>query len=375
MKILITGGHLAPALSVINELKNEDILYVGRKYALEGDKAFSLEYQAIRDLGIPFAQITTGRLQRKFTRYTIASFAKLPVGFYKSFLIVKRFKPDVVLGFGGYVSWPIIVAASILKIPVVIHEQTLGAGATNRMASRFAANICISFESSKKFFPSEKIILTGNPLRREIIEMANGKWQMANGQKNDLPLLYITGGSLGSHFINNLVKDSLSQLVKNFRIIHQTGDAKKSRDYDGLVKLKENLGENGKRYSVKKFLTPRESAEILGKADLVVSRAGINTVSELIFLGKPSLLIPLPFSQNNEQLKNAELLKAQGLGEILEQKETTTALFVKTLETIYININKYKLNSDRSKNLINENAAFKIAEVIKNVYKKKKIKK
>lgn len=372
MKILITGGHLSPALSVIEKLKGEDILYVGRKHALEGDKAFSLEYQTIKSLGIPFFSITTGRLQRKFTRYTIPSFLKFPLGFSQSFFILKRFKPDVVLGFGGYVSWPIIVMSSFLKIPVVIHEQTLEAGMTNKMAARFAVKICISFESSKRFFPIKKVVLTGNPLRKEIIE-ENQKSKIINHEsKGELPLLYVTGGSLGSHFINNLVKDTVVKLIKDFQIIHQTGDSNKYKDFDTLLKIKNELGEDGENYTVRKFLTPAESAESLQKADLVVARAGINTVTELLFLGKPSLLIPLPFAQNNEQLKNARFLKAQGLGEILEQKKITAEVFLNTLEKMNKNINSYKENSSKSKALVDRDAALRIVEVVKNVYKKKK---
>ncbi len=367
MKILITGGHLSPALSVIEKLKGEDILYVGRKHALEGDKAFSLEYQTIKNLGIPFFSITTGKLQRKFTRYTIPSFLKFPLGFFQSFFILKRFKPDVVLGFGGHVSLPIIIISSILKIPVVIHEQTLEAGFANKLSARFAAKICISFESSKRFFPFKKVVLTGNPLRKEIIEV--GKTPKA---ENNPPLIYITGGSLGSHFINNLVKDAVKKLLKDFQVLHQTGDAKEYQDFDTLLKIKNELPENGENYTVRKFLTPLESAEALKKADLVVARAGINTVTELLFLGKPSLLIPLPFTQNNEQLKNAQFLKTLGLGEILEQKKITTEVFLHTLEEMCKNINNYKENSSKSKGLIDKDASLKIAEAVKNVYKKKK---
>ncbi len=399
MKILITGGHLSPALSVIEKLKGEDILYVGRKHALEGDKAFSLEYQTIKNLGIPFFPITTGKLQRKFTRYTTSSFLKFPLGFFQSFFVLKRFKPDVVLGFGSYVSLPIIIISSILKIPVVIHEQTLEAGFANKLSARFAAKICISFESSKRFFPLKKVVLTGNPLRKEIIEVSKmenarperspapsgagrsrgGKcpprfaWRGRGKMKNKgLPLLYITGGSLGSHFINNLVKDTVNKLLKDFQVLHQTGDAKEYQDFDTLLRIKNELPENGENYTVKNFLTPAESAEALKKADLVVARAGINTVSELLFLGKPSLLIPLPFTQNNEQLKNAQFLKTLGLGEVLEQKKITTEVFLHTLERMYKNINIYKENSSKSKGLIDKDASSKIAEVVKNVYKKKK---
>ena len=375
MKILITGGHLSPALSVIEKLKGEEILYVGRKHALEGDKAFSLEYQTIKDLGIPFFSITTGRLQRKFTKHTIPSLLKFPLGFSQSLFILKRFKPDVVLGFGGYVSWPVIVMASFLKIPIVIHEQTLEAGMTNKFAARFAAKICISFESSKRFFPIKKVVLTGNPLRKEIVE-ENQKSEIRNQKsEGELPLLYVTGGSLGSHFINNLVKDTVRKLIRDFQVIHQTGDSNKYKDFDSLLKIKSELGEYSERYTINKFLTPLESAKTLKKADLVVSRAGINTVTELLFLGKPSLLIPLPFTQNNEQLKNARFLKTQGLGEVLEQKKITAEVFLHTLEKMSKNINDYKKNSDQSKTLADKDAASRIVEVVKNVYKKKKNKK
>ena len=375
MKILITGGHLSPALSVIEKLKGEEILYVGRKHALEGDKAFSLEYQTIKDLGIPFFSITTGRLQRKFTKHTIPSLLKFPLGFSQSLFILKRFKPDVVLGFGGYVSWPVIVMASFLKIPIVIHEQTLEAGMTNKFAARFAAKICISFESSKRFFPIKKVVLTGNPLRKEIVE-ENQKSEIRNQKsEGELPLLYVTGGSLGSHFINNLVKDTVRKLIRDFQVIHQTWDSNKYKDFDSLLKIKSELGEYSERYTINKFLTPLESAKTLKKADLVVSRAGINTVTELLFLGKPSLLIPLPFTQNNEQLKNARFLKTQGLGEVLEQKKITAEVFLHTLEKMSKNINDYKKNSDQSKTLADKDAASRIVEVVKNVYKKKKNKK
>ncbi len=372
MKILITGGHLSPALAVIDKLKGEDVLYVGRKYALEGDKASSLEYQAIRDLGIQFAPITTGRLQRKFTRHTIPSFFKFPLGFFQSFLILKRFKPDVILGFGGYVSWPVIVMAAFLKIPIVIHEQTLEAGFANKLAARFAVKICISFESSRRFFPIKKVILTGNPLRKEIIEESHKSLIINHKSEGELPLLYITGGSLGSHFINNLVKGVIQKLIKDFQIIHQTGDSREYKDFDALIKIKSELGVGKENYTVRKFLTPAESAESLQKADLVVARAGINTVTELLFLGKPSLLIPLPFAQNNEQLKNARFLKAQGLGEILEQKKITGEVFLRALEEMNKNINSYKERGSLSKALVDKDAALKIAEVVKNVYKKKK---
>src|SRR3989338_8397326 len=139
MKIVLIGGHLAPALSVMEALpKDTEVLFIGRKYGLEGDKALSLEYRTITGLNILFVGINTGRLQRKLTRYTIPSFFKLPFGMIRSFFALFKFKPQVVVGFGGYVSVPVVLCAYLLRIPVVIHEQTLEAGFANRFLAKFA---------------------------------------------------------------------------------------------------------------------------------------------------------------------------------------------------------------------------------------------
>ncbi len=362
MRVLITGGHLSPALSVIDELRKgkNEVLYVGRKRALEGDRANSLEYRTITEMGIGFFPIITGRLQRKFTRHTLPSMLKFPVGFSQSFYVLNKFKPDIVLGFGSYVSLPVIIAAYALRIPVVIHEQTFEVGMANKIASKFASRVCISWDSSQRFFPKSKVVLTGNPLRKEILKVSKEE-----KNKGDLPLLYITGGSLGSHFINSLVRDSLPDLLKTFRIFHQCGDAKEYKDFDTLEKLQDE------RYEVKKFLTPLESAHLLRDCDMIVSRAGINTVSEIMFLGKPSVLIPIPFSQNNEQLKNAMFVKEHKLGEILEQKNANPASFSDIIEKVFKNINSYK----KPVNYFEEGSAQRIVAVLKNVHKKKKIKK
>src|SRR5690242_4478734 len=147
MKLLITGGHLTPALGVLQNLpRGVEVLYVGRKYALEGDNALSLEYQTITKMGIPFANLVTGRIQRKLTKHTLSSFFKIPSGFYDAFKIIKTYHPDVILGFGGYVAVPICVIGSLLKIPIVIHEQTVSAGIANKLLARFADKICISWK-------------------------------------------------------------------------------------------------------------------------------------------------------------------------------------------------------------------------------------
>lgn len=363
MKIAIIGGHLTPALSVIEELDSSDeILYIGRKYGLEGDRATSLEYQTIVKIGIPFVELKTGRLQRSFTRHTIPSLTKIPFGFYQSVRILRKFRPDVVLGFGGYVSFPVILASKFLKTPVVIHEQTLEAGATNKVVARYADKICISFDSSAKYFPKEKTVLTGNPVRKSITKP--GK-RFEVDEKD--PVIYITGGSLGSHFINQLVGESLGGLLQNYVVVHQTGGATEFNDFDKLNILKEGLNYKRDNYIVSKFFSPEEVGSIMKASSLIVTRAGVNSVSEIILLKKPAFLIPLPVSQKDEQLKNALYVKKLGLGEVFEQKNLNPGQFIENINQMMNKIDKYKLNAPLTP--IQKSAAKKIVKVIYDLQK------
>ena len=360
MKLIIVGGHLSPALAVIEALqKDVNVLFIGRKYVFEGSKTLSLEFRTITKRKIPFVSISTGRWQRKFTRFTIPSLLKFPFGILQSFLILKKFKPDVVLSFGGYLSLPVGIAAFILRIPIVIHEQTLEAGIANKVLSIFAKTVCISWETSRKYFPKSKVILTGNPMRK--FEIRNSKFEIRND--NELPILYITGGSSGSHFINTLVEGCITQLLEKYVVIHQTGDAEVYRDFDRLQKLCEGLpSELKSRYTITKFVEPENVGSVIKMADLVVSRGGINTITELILLKKPSLLIPLPSSQKSDQNKNALYLKSLGLAEIFYQDSLNPRKFIEILIEMIDNIDRYKILNQVQNDRKIKNAAQKIIE-------------
>ncbi len=359
MKIAIVGGHLTPALSVIESLpKDVKLVYVGRKHALEGDKAVSLEYETIKKLGIEFVDLKTGRFQRSFSRYTLPSLGRVPFGLFRAIRILRKHRPDVVLAFGGYLSFPVVIAANFLKIPTVIHEQTLDAGASNKYLSKFADKICISFESSAKYFPKGKTILTGNPIRRGILSP-----RKKLETKEDLPLIYVTGGSLGSHFINSLIGENLSSLLDKYLIVHQTGAAQEFKDFEKLSILKEGVNNDKRnRYTLSRFFNPEETGSIMRASSLVIGRAGINTVSELIVLNKPGFLIPIPQSSGNEQVNNANFLKDLGLGEVFEQKDLTTGKFLIAVNQMVGNIEIYKINSNKKH--YPKNAAQKIIEVV-----------
>ncbi len=359
MRIVIVGGHLTPALSVIEEIGSRaEILYIGRKHAFEGDSAVSLEYGAITKKGIEFTEIKTGRLQRSLTARTLPSLSKIPIGFVQSIVVLRKFKPDVVLGFGGYVSFPVIIAAWLLKIPIVIHEQTLEAGATNRIVAKFANKICISFDSSFKYFPKEKTVFTGNPIRNTILHPVK-----KINLPEDFPIIYITGGSLGSHFINHLVSESLTMLLDKYVLVHQTGDSKEFKDFNKLSILREGLNNSKRgRYILSKFFSPEEVGSVIKQASLIVARSGANTISELIVLQKPSYVIPLPISAKNEQLKNALFLKKLGLGEIGDQKSLTPEIFLQDIIQMMQNLSTYKIKSGKPH--FPKDAAKKIVEQI-----------
>lgn len=366
MKVVLTGGHLSPAISVIeNAPEDWQVFFIGRKNSFEGDKSPSLEYQIIKSLNIPFINLPSARFQRKFTIHTLPSLVKVPYALIISIASLRKIRPDVVLGFGGYVSLPVCFAASMLNIPVVIHEQTLEAGLANKIIAKWARMVCISWKNSIEFFPNRRVILTGNPIRKEIVE---GK---DSGAISKIPTIYITGGSAGSHFINTLVEGSIEKLVNKYRVIHQTGDSKKYNDFQRLSEKRDSLPKDlRERYIIKKFVGNDEISSTLQQSWLVVGRAGVNTMTELIFLQKPVILIPIPFSQGNEQFKNATFIKNLGLAEILEQDKTDAAGFTAKINEMINNILKYTLPPGCG-NIVEKKAAEHIISAVEDVAKKK----
>lgn len=361
MKIVITGGHFSPAYSIIKKLnKKDEILVLGRRYAFEGDKNETFEYKICKENNIPFKNIKAGRLQRAITRHTLPSLLRFPKGIYQARKYLKEFNPDVVVTFGGYIALPVAIAAYILKIPVILHEQTLGVGLSNALISKFASVVLISFESSRRNLKNKNVILTGNPIRDEIFD-----GQKPEEVESSKPIIYITGGSTGSHAINSLIKEVLPELLSEYIVVHQTGNSKQFCDFDSLLKFKHSLNPDlQKNYLVKEFFTPQEVGWLFQNASLVVSRSGINTVSELLAFGAVSLLIPLSYGKINEQPENAEFFKKSGLGEYLEQDSITPQKLLVTINDMIRQRKKYIANKKKAQKLIDLNAADKIIDQI-----------
>jgi UDP-N-acetylglucosamine--N-acetylmuramyl-(pentapeptide) pyrophosphoryl-undecaprenol N-acetylglucosamine transferase len=221
--------------------------------------------------------------------------------------LIKRFRPDVVLGVGGYVSGPMVLAASLRGVPTAICEQNSYPGLTNRILGRFVKKVFATFGESMRFFPRGKVVITGNPVRSDILNAMNPK------EGSDSMTILVFGGSQGAHKLNQSVPEALSKLGRaDIRVIHQTGD----RDYESVKNAYA-----GHRIDARVLRFIDDMAGAYGEADFVIGRSGAGTVAEITALGKPSLLIPYPFAANNHQLENARVLERSGAAVIVEDRE------------------------------------------------------
>ncbi len=364
-KILITGGHITPALAVIQGLKNKfkddiDIVFVGRKYAFENEKTISFEYKEIKKREIKFIPLETGRLTRIISLKTIRSIIRIPLGLFNAYKILKSEKPSVTLSFGGYIALPVAFWSYIFKIPLYTHEQTIHPGLSNRIIGFFAKRIFIAFKSSQSYFNKGKVVLTGNPVRSVIFNTISKPFII----QKDKIVIYITGGSLGSHSINNKIREIIKELLKKYIVIHQAGDSVEYKDYEKLIKLRKTLSTNlQKNYILRKHFLEHEIGYIYSLSDIVIGRSGANTFFELISLRKPAIFIPLPWSANNEQEKHALIFKNAGCGEIFFQKEESYKL-IQLIDKVAVNIYQYIYNFKTLQYLYSENAVKKIIDEI-----------
>lgn len=348
-KIVITGGHPSPALAVIDQIKNTrpgwEVHFIGVKHPLTGDKAVSYEYKEITSRGVAFYEIKTGKFSRLLTLRGLLELLLVPVGLIQSTAWLTKIKPRMILTFGGYIGIPVALAGFILGIPIVIHEQTLQIGLANRLIAILATKVFLSWPQTqiqKNSAIAEKFCVTGLPVRKNVNSVKKPKFvrELTRSKK---PLLYITGGSQGAHFINQLIMENLNKLLKHFNIIHQAGESTKYNDLPKLQSLQT------KGYVVFPHISSEHIGWVLNKADIIVSRAGMNSIAELLYLKKHAIIIPLPKRINPEQAENARLYKQSGLGHVLEQERATPDIFVETLHGLWSDIEKKQLHMSKIK--------------------------
>ncbi len=363
-KIVITGGHMTPALGVMEELKKRgwECIYIGRKHALEGDSAISQEYQMVTKLGYPFKILISGRVPRRLTGWGLLSLFKMPLGFIQAFYYLLNLRPSEVLSFGGYVGVPVAFWAWVLQIPVVIHEQTFKVGLANKLIGRLAQKICVAWNISYAFDP-HKIVVTGNPLRQDIFAVRQGfEIELTK------PLLYVTGGNLGAHAINILILETLEKLLQKYAIIHQCGNSQEFKDYERLNSKKNQLPASlTKSYLPIPFIDNDHIGWVYDKAKIVLSRAGANTLSEVIALGKPTLFIPLPWSGGGEQDVNARFLSQRSAALMVDQNTLTPQNLENSLDELFKNRLTILEKLHAVAREVGPDAAKKIANVVESV--------
>ena len=304
--IIITGTHLTPALELIRQLKNDSkfnwiIYYVGRKFNSSESLEKSIESNIIPNLGINYFGIDCGKFDRKYFPNTLRGIKKTISGFFESKKIVNKIKPDIIVSFGGYVSVPVVINGFLKHIPGITHEQTATNSLTTKINSFFVTKVALSFNNQQQLnnLPKNKTIVTGNLLRYELFTQEIKIPSIKSIQK---PIIYITAGNQGSHVINLIIKKILPKL-KQFTIIHQTGQI----DFSDFKKLSLKY----KNYYPFDYIKTEYMGWVFKKASLIISRSGANTSQEIVAFNQKSVLVPLPKSQQDEQLINAKWVQQQ----------------------------------------------------------------
>ncbi|HWP59631.1 MAG TPA: undecaprenyldiphospho-muramoylpentapeptide beta-N-acetylglucosaminyltransferase [Candidatus Acidoferrales bacterium] len=338
-----TGGHLFPGLAVARALKERndmvEILFVG--------SARGIESRVLPRAGFPLETLPIRGLTGRGARGVAEALVGVPASVARALKIIRRFGPDFVLGLGGYASGPMLLAASLRRIPCAIMEQNLRPGLTNRLLGRCARRIFVAYEETRAFFSSPRVIVSGNPVRwRELPQVP----------RSEKFTLFIFGGSAGAHKINLCALEALaalSDLAPAWRIIHQTGEA----DFAWVAQAYRKLS-----FAAEVFPFIEKMDEAYAAADLIVCRAGATTIAELTAYGKPAVLVPYPFAAHDHQRWNAEALTRQGAAEMILDRELSGPRLAETLRALYRDRDKIASMAAQARKLGKPEAADTIAE-------------
>ena len=313
-----TAGHVTPNIALIPKLQElgYQISYIG---SYEG-----IEKKLIEEMGIPYYGIASGKLRRYFDLKNFTDPFRVLKGFSQARKLLKDLKPDVVFSKGGFVTVPVVIAAKRCHIPAVIHESDMTPGLANKLCLSSASKICCNFPETVKNLPENKAVLTGTPIRQELM---NGDKEAARtfcGFHADKPVLMVVGGSLGAASVNENIRKILPELLKEFQVIHLCGKGKMD---ESLV--------NTEGYVQYEYIK-EELPDLFALADIVISRAGANAICEIRSLRKPNLLIPLSAkASRGDQILNARSFERQGYSKVLEEEEITEETLLKTIQALY----------------------------------------
>jgi UDP-N-acetylglucosamine--N-acetylmuramyl-(pentapeptide) pyrophosphoryl-undecaprenol N-acetylglucosamine transferase len=354
-----TGGHTSPGLAVAAALGARGIAcaWIGSRTGIEARR--------VPAAGLPYHAIPTGKLRRAWAWQNVVDLTvNVPAGLVRARQLVARLRPRVVFGTGGFVALPVVIAAATARVPVVIHEQTAVPGLANRVAARVARRIAITYEASARWFPADRIVVTGNPLREELRTGSRAGAIARFGLDPAVPVVYVTGGAQGAHRINRVVGACLPALLAHVQVVHQSGDNPETGDRAWLAAQRAALpAALARRYHVLPYLAG-ELPDVYAAAALVIGRAGAGTLNECCHLGVPALYVPLPGTRGDEQTANARLVERAGGAAVLLQSALTPDTLVERVRALLDDPAALKTMGERARALAIPDAADRLADVI-----------
>lgn len=339
-KILFTGGgtagHVTVNLALIPEFQQKgwETRYIGSEEGIEKQLVSQVD-------NTPYYSISTGKLRRYFDWKNFSDPFRVLKGIFQAHRIIRKEKPHIIFSKGGFVSVPVVIAAKMNRVPVIIHESDITPGLANKLAMPFASRVCVTFPETEKHIKGGKGEYVGAIVRKELKQGDKERGRKFCGFSNNLPVVLIMGGSLGSQKINQLIRDNLSTLLTQYQIVHICGKGNVDPSFD--------------RPGYKQFeYVSDELPDLMALADLVVSRAGSNSIFEFLSLRKPMLLIPLSAAASRgDQILNARSFEKQGFCEVIQEEELTDDSFMSKLQQLHTDRNKYlekmqSYNSDQA---------------------------
>ncbi|MBQ5734553.1 MAG: undecaprenyldiphospho-muramoylpentapeptide beta-N-acetylglucosaminyltransferase [Lachnospiraceae bacterium] len=334
-KIILTGGgtagHVTPNIALLPKLKEMgfDVSYIG---SYEG-----MEKKLIEEQNIPYYGISSGKLRRYKSIKNLSDPFRVIKGFFEACSLMRKIKPDVIFSKGGFVVVPVVLAAKLHRVPIVIHESDMTPGLATKISIPCATKVCCNFPETVKMLPEKKAVLSGSPIRKELLSGNKENAYRLCGFDGSKPILLVVGGSTGSANVNNAIRSILDRLLVSFDIIHLCGKGKTDASY------------NDKKGYVQFEYAKDELRDYFAASDIVVSRAGANAICELLAIRKPNLLIPLSArASRGDQILNANSFKAQGYSEVIDEDDLNDDLLYNTIMTLYKNKDTYIKNMDKS---------------------------
>ena len=327
-KIILTGGgtagHVTPNLALLPALREEDfeIHYIGSYNGIER--------RLIETASIPYDGISSGKLRRYFDLKNFSDPLRVLKGYFEARKLMKKYKPDIVFSKGGFVAVPVVLAAKHYKVPVIIHESDMTPGLANKICIPAASKVCCNFPETLKYLPEDKAVLTGSPIREELLHGDRLAGLQYAHLSADRPVILIIGGSLGSVTVNQAVRSILPQLLKTYQVIHICG--------------KGNLDESliGTEGYVQYEYVDKPLRHLFAAADLIISRAGANAICEISALAKPNILIPLSANASRgDQILNARSFERQGYSKVLEEESVNAQTLQSAIREVYENRQTY----------------------------------